>query len=51
MKRSGDGGRLKNLKKHVVGESKTTKLNILKFIQFLEGINAKPVVLIIGAAK
>ncbi|MDC0042595.1 class I SAM-dependent methyltransferase [Paracoccaceae bacterium] len=51
VKRSGDGGKLKNLKKHVVGESKTTKLNIFKFIQFLEAINEKPVVLIIGSGE
>jgi len=49
--RSGDGGALKLLKKHLVGESKTTKSNIANFIGRLKRTNKKPLVLIIGSGE
>jgi len=49
--RSGDGGKLKALKKHIIGESKTTKSNISKFIKLLAIDNKTPNVLIIGAGE
>lgn len=51
VKRHGDGGKLKKLKKHILGESETTKLNISKFVRVLEGVNEKPIVLIIGSGE
>ena len=49
--RSGDGGALKLLKKHLVGESKTTKSNIANFIGRLKRTNKNPLVLIIGSGE
>ncbi len=49
--RSGDGGKLKALKKHIVGESKTTKSNISNFLRLLASANKRPIVLIIGAGE
>lgn len=51
VERYSDGSKLKKLKKHIEWESETTKLNISKFVQFLEGINEKPIVLIIGSGE
>ena len=49
--RSGDGGKLKALKKHIVGESKTTKSNISNFLGLLGSTNRRPTILIIGSGE
>ena len=49
--RSGDGGVLRLLKRHIVGESSVTKKNIAHFIRVLLKGAKKPRVLIIGSAE
>ena len=48
---SGDGGKLKYLKRHLLGESKTTKRNFAEFIQLVKKNSDKPRVLVIGGAE
>ena len=49
--RSGDGGRLKFLKKHIVGESNVTKSNISNFVKLLMSSGTNKIVLIIGSGE
>lgn len=49
--RTGDGGIFKLFKKHIVGKSKVTEVNISNFIKHLNEANKKPSVLIIGAGE
>ena len=49
--RSGDGGVLRLLKRHIVGESSVTKKNIAHFIRVLLKGAKKPRVLIIGSGE
>ena len=49
--RSGDGGILRPLKRHIVGESRVTKKNIAHFIRVLLAGTENPRVLIIGAGE
>ena len=49
--RSGDGGILRWLKRHIVGESSVTKKNIAQFIRALPKGAKKPRVLIIGSGE
>ena len=51
VERSGDGGRLKSLKKHIIGESKTTKSNISRFLTLLANSDNTPSVLVIGSGE
>ena len=51
VKRTGDGGNLRWLKKHIVGQSKTTVRNIAKFIELLQINCREPSILIIGAGE
>ena len=49
--RSGDGGSLRWLKRHIVGESRVTKKNIAHFISVLSKGTEQPRVLIIGSGE
>jgi len=51
VKRSGDGGILRSLKRHIVGESRVTKKNIAHFIRVLLAGTDNPRVLIIGSGE